>query len=133
MQVLSLEPCRKVRQGKDARRGKPPLGDGPNGRSHHGMDVFMCVDNDNVDDTSTVKVKEKGAVRGRAQRTVTPRYGVFLVTTTTTKTTTTKDDDDDTSSRVEKEKTSKSVESNKTTTTTTTQHSKYMYKVKRGR
>ena len=104
MQVLSLEPCRNVRQGKDARRGKPPLGDGPNGRSHHGMDVFTCVDNDNVDDTSTVKVQGKRAVRGRAQRTVTPRYGVFLVTTTTTKTTTTKDDDDDTSSRVEKRK-----------------------------
>ena len=64
----------------------------------------MCVDNDNVDDTSTVKVKGKRAVRGRAQRTVTPRYGVFSVTTTTTKTTTTKDDGDDTSSRVEKRK-----------------------------
>ena len=24
------------------------------------MDVFTCVDNDNVDDTSTVKVKVKG-------------------------------------------------------------------------
>ena len=53
---------------------------------------------------STVKVQGKEAVRGRAQRTVTPRYGVFLVTTTTTKTTTTKGDDDDTSSRVEKRK-----------------------------
>ena len=78
MRVLSLEPGRNVRQGKDARRGEPPLGDGPNGRSHHGMDVFMCVDNDNVDDTSTVKVQGKEAVRGRAQRTVTPRYGVFF-------------------------------------------------------
>ena len=76
MQVLSLEPSRNVRQGKDARRGKPPLGDGPNGRSHHGMDVFgvtatttkTTTTKDDGDDTSSRVEKRKGVAKRRVEQ-----------------------------------------------------------------
>ena len=74
MQVLSLEPCRNVRQGKDARRGRPPLGDGPNGRSHHGMNVLSVTATTTKttttkdDDKSSRVEKRKGVAKRRVEQ-----------------------------------------------------------------